>query len=134
MTPEKRSLLVEGIELIVDQPQLLGVRHLVLLLDVRLPRLLDALAARHGDSMNLLQLRDKSDRAFLSRQTRKFRTDGNECVAAIELEYPARVLLPVNAILIVGCAHERGKSEIASGNFLSSPTSSCDPFFLPMSE
>lgn len=43
----KVELLVEGVELVVDQSQLLGVRHLVLLLRVSLTRLFHALAARH---------------------------------------------------------------------------------------
>jgi len=74
------------------------VRHLVLLLDVRLPGLLDALAAGHGDSLDLLRLRDESDRAFLSRRARKFGTDGGECVVAIEPGYSARALLSVNPV------------------------------------
>lgn len=42
-------LLVKGVQLVVDQPQLLGMRHLMLLLGIRLTRLLHALAARHRD-------------------------------------------------------------------------------------
>lgn len=46
---ESGLLLVKRVQLVVDQPQLLGVRHLMLLLGVRLTRLLHALAARHLD-------------------------------------------------------------------------------------
>jgi len=46
---ESGLLLVEGVQLVVNQPQLLRVRHLMLFLGVRLTRLLHALAARHRD-------------------------------------------------------------------------------------
>lgn len=97
------SLLVKGIKLIVDQSQLLGVRHLVLLLiSVRLPRLLDALAARHDDSMDLrVWVQDRSDRVFLSKRAAKIQDrwqNGNECVVAIELGPCVRALVSANAI------------------------------------
>lgn len=41
------ALLVKGAQLVVDQSQLLRVRHLVLLLRVGLTRLFHALAAGH---------------------------------------------------------------------------------------
>lgn len=50
MRAESDLLLVKGIQLVVDQPQLLRMRHLMLLLGVRLTRLLHTLAARHCDS------------------------------------------------------------------------------------
>jgi len=46
---ESSLLLVKGVQLVVNQPQLLRVRHLMLFLDVRFTRLLHALAARHRD-------------------------------------------------------------------------------------
>lgn len=46
---ESDSLLVKGVQLVVDQLQFLGVRHLMLFLGVRLTRLLNTLAARHRD-------------------------------------------------------------------------------------
>lgn len=51
---ESDLLLVKGVQLVVDQLQFLGVRHLMLFLGIRLTRLLNTLAARHRDRFLLL--------------------------------------------------------------------------------
>lgn len=106
MTPGKcrksNSLLVKGVELIVDQSQLLGVRHLMLLLGVRLPRLFDALTARHGDLMDLRSEYEVKAIVCSSRSGRK--NSGPAAVGwrrgfvAIEPGPYVRALIPADAV------------------------------------
>lgn len=120
------TLLVKGIQLVVDQSQLLRVRHLVLLLRVCLTRLFHALVARHF-VLYFLDLRQVDTRSRHQRSkgfARDRKDSGAQTQASSSLSNrncACALSRSAHATYWSTPSHRRGKSEIAFRNYFIEP-------------